>query len=309
MSFTSNPLQNISYHAFKFWLSCSLICLTFCSILNATEKAPISIPLWPDGAPGATGTEAKDKPQLIIHLPEKQTTSCAIVVCPGGGYGGLAMGHEGKDIATWLNGHGIAVFICDYRHRGKGYGHPAPLQDAQRAIRIVRKSAEKYHIDPDKIGILGFSAGGHLASTASTRFDDGDPKANDPVQKVSCRPDFSILCYPVISFNKPWTHYGSQRNLLGKDASEAVINSFSNETQVTSNTPPTFLFHTHEDTAVPPQNSIEYYLALKKHNVPAELHLFQKGRHGVGLGSNIEGTSQWPALCITWMKGAGFLKS
>ncbi len=264
--------------------------------------------LWPEGAPGANGTEAKDKPTLIIHLPAKdKATGCAIVVCPGGGYGGLAMDHEGKQIAAWLNGHGIAAFICDYRHRGKGYGHPAPLQDAQRAIRTVRARSKEFDVNPERIGILGFSAGGHLTSTALTHFDAGDSAAKDPVQQASCRPDFGVLCYPVIAFEQPFTHRGSQKNLLGENADPELVKSLSNELQVTKETPPTFLWHTFEDTGVPPENSIVFYQAMLKNKVPGELHIFEKGRHGVGLGKGIPGTEQWSELCIAWIQGRGLL--
>src|SRR6188472_1871310 len=193
--------------------------------------------LWPAGAPGAKGTEAKDKPTLIIYLPEKdKANGGAIVVCPGGGYGGLAMDHEGHQIARWLNENGIAAFICDYRHRGKGYGHPAPLEDAQRAIRTVRSRAKEFGVEPGKIGILGFSAGGHLTSTAVTHFDAGDSAASDSVMRASARPDFGILCYPVIAFDQPFTHRGSQRNLLGEGATADLVASLSNEKQVTDQT-------------------------------------------------------------------------
>jgi len=265
--------------------------------------------LWPAGAPGAKGSEAKDKPTLIIYLPEKEKANGgAIVVCPGGGYQHLAIDHEGHQIARWLNDNGIAAFICDYRHRGKGYGHPAPLDDAQRAIRTVRSRAKEFGVDPAKIGILGFSAGGHLTSSAVTHFDKGKADADDPIQKVSCRPDFGVLCYPVIAFNEKFTHVGSQKNLLGPDASEDLIKSMSSEKQVTSETPPCFLWHTYEDTGVPPENSVVFYLACIKNKVPAELHVYEKGRHGVGLGKGIAGTENWPTECIAWMKNHGFAK-
>jgi acetyl esterase/lipase len=260
--------------------------------------------LWPKGAPGALGDEVKDKPTLTIYLPAKPS-GAGIVICPGGGYGGLAMDHEGHQIGRWLNEHGIAGFICDYRHRGKGYGHPAPLQDAQRAIRTVRARAQEFGVDPTKIGILGFSAGGHLTSSALTHFDAGKTDAEDPIERVSCRPDFGVLCYPVIAFDQTFTHKGSQTNLLGKDASAELIASMSSERQVTDETPPCFVWHTTEDKGVPPENSLVFYSALIAHKVPAELHIFEKGRHGVGLGKDIPGTSAWPAACIAWLKGRG----
>lgn len=265
--------------------------------------------LWPHGAPGAKGMEAKDKPTLIIYLPEKEMANGgAVVICPGGGYQHLAMDHEGHQIARWLNENGIAAFICDYRHRGKGYGHPAPLEDAQRAIRTVRSRAKEFEIDPAKIGILGFSAGGHLTSSALTHFDKGKADSKDPIDQVSSRPDFGVLCYPVIAFSEKFTHVGSQNNLLGKDASPDLINSMSSEKQVTSETPPCFLWHTYEDTGVPPENSVVFYLACLKNKVPAELHVYEKGRHGIGLGKDVPGTSNWPVECLAWLKNHGFAK-
>ncbi len=262
--------------------------------------------LWPGGAPGALGQEAKDKPTLIIYLPDKPT-GAGIVVCPGGGYGGLAMDHEGHQIGRWLNEHGIAAFICDYRHRGKGYGQPAPLHDAQRAIRTVRSRADEFGVDREKIGILGFSAGGHLASSALTHFDAEKPDAEDPIERISCRPDFGVLCYPVIAFDQPFTHRGSQNNLLGKDPPADLVTSMSSEKRVTEQTPPCFLWHTSEDKAVPPENSVAFYSALIAHKVPAELHIFEKGRHGVGLAKDIPGTDAWPAACLAWLRGRGVI--
>lgn len=264
--------------------------------------------LWPDGAPGAQGEEAKDRPTLIAYIAEgENATDTAVVVCPGGGYGHLAMGHEGHDIAKHFNAQGVSAFIVDYRHRGKGYGHPAPLDDAQRAIRTVRANADAWGIDPAKIGVMGFSAGGHLASTAATHFDAGDENADDPIQRVSCRPDFAILCYAVIAFDEPYTHRGSQRNLLGEDASPELVRQFSNEKQVTPETPPTFLWHTDEDTVVPSENSAMFYLACKKNGVPAELHIYRKGRHGLGLAANIEGANEWPTQLKKWMQAIDML--
>jgi acetyl esterase/lipase len=231
----------------------------------------------------------------------------AVVVCPGGGYGGLAMDHEGHQIAEWLNSLGISAFILDYRHRNKGYGHPAPLQDAQRAIRTVRARHAEWNVNPDKIGILGFSAGGHLASTAATHFDEGSSASNDLIERVSCRPDFAVLCYPVIVFNSDYTHRGSQRNLLGDEAPADVVESLSNEKQVTPRTPPTFLFHTNEDEGVPAENSIAFYMALRKAKVPAELHIYEKGRHGIGLGRHVPGSREWPKALEAWLRNRELL--
>ena len=264
--------------------------------------------LWPAGAPGAKGTSDNDKPTLAISLPpEDKATGAAVVVCPGGGYGGLAMGYEGIDVGQWLNSHGIAAFVLKYRHKGSGYQHPSPLDDAQRAIRTVRARAAEFHVDPHKIGILGFSAGGHLASSAGTHFDPGKSDASDPIDRVSCRPDFLILCYPVISFVAPVTHQGSKKNLLGEDPDPKLVEKMSSELAVTPDTPPTFLWHTDADTGVPPENSVLFYLALKKAKIPAELHIYEKGRHGLGLGKDIPAVKTWPELAIEWMRGRGFL--
>ncbi len=263
--------------------------------------------LWPEGAPEAKGNDPeKDMPAITIYAPEKPNGT-AVVICPGGGYGHLAMGHEGRDIAEWMNSMGITGVVLEYRMGRGGYQHPVPLMDAQRAVRIVRARANELEINPARIGIMGFSAGGHLASTAGTHFDPGNPEAGDPIERVSSRPDFMILCYPVIAFDQPYTHKGSQRNLIGDTPSEELIRSLSNEKQVTSETPPTFLFHTDEDTGVPAENSVMFYLALRKAGVPAELHVYRKGRHGVGMAPDIEATSAWPEACRQWLRGLGML--
>ncbi|NLZ03852.1 MAG: alpha/beta hydrolase [Phycisphaerae bacterium] len=266
--------------------------------------------LWPAGGPGAKGAADGDIPKLTIYLPDKdKATGAAIVICPGGGYGHLAMDHEGHQIAQWLNSFGVAGFILQYRHRnsGAGYGHPAPLQDVQRAIRTVRSGADRWSVKPDRIGVLGFSAGGHLASTAVTHFDDKVYDPRDEIDKAGARPDFGVLIYPVISFVEPFTHVGSRQNLLGADAGKELIEKFSNERQVTAQTPPCFLIHTWEDTGVPAENSVYFCLAMRKARVPVEMHLFARGPHGFGLGQKIEGTSAWPTLCQNWMKVSGFL--
>lgn len=288
-----------------FTLSLFILYVLLCSQLAAGE--PMLKPLWPDGAPGALGEEEKDKPKLICYHLATKDAGPALVICPGGGYGNLAMGHEGHDIARWANSLGMSAYILDYRHRGKGYGHPIPLQDAQRAIRTVRANAADWHIDPAKIGILGFSAGGHLASSAITHFHDGTADADDVIEKVSSRPDFAVLCYPVIMFDSEFTHRGSQRNLLGDDADQELIDSLSSEKQVTEKTPPTFLFHTNADKGVPPENSIFFYLALRRAGVPAELHVFETGRHGVGLGKSILGTGDWSVACAKWLANRGVI--
>jgi len=262
--------------------------------------------LFPAGAPGATGDTDKDKPTLTIYQPaEGKANGCAVVICPGGGYGHLAVDHEGKQVGEWFNSFGVTAFMLKYRL--SPYRHPAPLLDAQRAIRTVRARAKEFGVDPNRVGILGFSAGGHLASTAATKFDKGNPEAKDEIDKVSCRPDFAILAYPVISFTEPFTHVGSRNNLLGKEAAPELIESLSNEKQVTADTPPTFLFHTNGDSGVPPENSIAFYLALRKVKVPAELHIYEKGGHGVGLAPKDPVLSTWPKRCEAWMGVRGLL--
>jgi acetyl esterase/lipase len=277
----------------------------------ATAAEPKVELLWPDGAPGAKGEAEGDKPTLTIYVPApEKATGAAVVICPGGGYGALAMDHEGHQIGQWLNSFGVAGFIVKYRHRnsGAGYGHPAPLQDAQRALRTVRSRAKEWGVDPNRIGILGFSAGGHLASSAATHFHESFYDAKDQIDRVSCRPDFAVLIYPVIAFGEPFTHMGSQKNLLGAEADPALVEKMSSEKQVTPQTPPTFLLSTWEDTAVPAENSIAFYLALRKAKVPAEMHIFLKGPHGFGLGKDRGAVSAWPMLCQKWMEESGFLQ-
>jgi len=286
--------------------SLSFFSVLLLSLGSLSAAEPTQHLLWPDGAPGALGDADKDKPRLLVSLPDKdKANGAAIVICPGGGYGGLAMGHEGHEIAAWVNSLGIAGLILDYRHRGKGYGHPHPLMDAQRAVRLARHNSKDWGIDPQRIGILGFSAGGHLASSALTHFKAGKADADDPVERLSSRPDFGVLCYAVIAFDEPYTHRGSQRNLLGADANPELVKKMSSEKQVTAETPPTFLWHTSEDKGVPAENSVQFFLALQRAGVVAELHVFEKGRHGVGLARDIPGTSAWPGRLHEWLKVRG----
>ncbi|MFO0901256.1 MAG: alpha/beta hydrolase [Pirellulales bacterium] len=294
--------MNLSYRSL---FACSLIALTLIAPSPAAAE-PKTEPLWPAGPPGKLGEGKGHEPNLTFWLPPAdKAQGTAIVVCPGGGYGHLAVDHEGKQIGQWLNSLGIAAAVLEYRHSAQGYRHPIPLGDAQRAIRTLRARAKELKIDPAKIGILGFSAGGHLASTASTKFDAGKPDAADPIERVSSRPDFAVLVYPVISFVDKSAHQGSARNLLGEKATAEQLAGLSNETQVTADTPPTFLMHTGEDTGVPPENSVLYYLALRKAGVPAELHIYEKGAHGQGLAPKTPGTRDWPKACAEWLKGRG----
>jgi acetyl esterase/lipase len=274
------------------------------------------LPLWPGGVPGAVGSEPeRDIPTLTVYLaaPEKGTGS-AVVVCPGGGYGMLADQHEGKEVAEWLNSLGVTAFVLKYR-LGPRYHHPAMINDANRAIRTVRAGSAQWKLDPKRIAILGFSAGGHLASTAATHFDAGKLDAADPIERVSSRPDRAILVYPVVALATPFGHSGSLRNLLGENPSQEMVESLSNERQVTKDTPPTFLAHTDADKGVPAENSILFALALRKAGVPVELHLFERGQHGLGLGKGAKqfkiagdpAFQEWPKLCAIWMKNQGFL--
>ncbi|HYV29067.1 MAG TPA: alpha/beta hydrolase [Candidatus Eisenbacteria bacterium] len=262
-----------------------------------------AISLWPEGAPGALGKDDKDIPTLTPYPANPaEASGAAMVVCPGGGYGGLAP-HEGKDYALWLNEHGITAFVLEYRLGANGYRHPRMLEDAARALRLVRGRADEWKVDPKRIGIMGSSAGGHLASTLLTHFDSGDPGAMDPIERQSSRPDLGILCYPVISMG-PNTHQGSKNNLLGKDPAPELVKLLSNELQVTAKTPPCFVWHTWEDKAVKVENSLEFAAALQKAGVPFDLHIYQKGAHGIGLANG----HPWTKDCLFWLKTQGFVK-
>jgi acetyl esterase/lipase len=285
-----------------------LLIVGLASVLRGQQQAqePEVVVLWPGGAPGAMGNEDADRPTLTLYpAPEEPYTGTGVVVCPGGGYRNLAMDHEGVQIARWLNSIGVAGFVLKYR-LGPRYHHPAPLADAQRALRYVRLNAERFHIDRGRVGIWGFSAGGHLASTAATHFDRGDPGAAEMIDRMSARPDFAILGYPVISFTE-YVHEGSRRNLLGENPDPKLVELLSNEKQVTADTPPTFLFHTNEDPGVPPENSVLFYLALRKAGVPAELHIYERGRHGVGLAPTDPVLSSWPRRLADWLYSRGLL--
>jgi len=271
-----------------------------------SQAPPQTFPLWEHDAPGAMGREDDDIPTLTYY-PALHGAPTAVIVAPGGGYRGLAMNHEGRQVANWLNAAGITAFVLKYR-LGPRYHHPIELGDAQRAIRMVRTHAAEYGVKPDRIGMMGFSAGGHLTSTAETHFDSGDPNAPDPIDRASSRPDFAILCYPVISFTAPYAHKGSAQALLGDSPDPRLVDDLSNDLRVTTLTPPTFLFSTSEDTGVPAENSVAFYLALHKEHVPAELHVFQKGPHGVGLDLGDPALGEWPKLLLNWMRGLGLME-
>ena len=281
-----------------------LIC-ALCATTSFAQTAPQTVLLWPDGAPGAQGNTDSDKPSLTIYpASDANKLPVAVVVCPGGSYHNLEMNYEGQQIAEWLNHLGISAFVLKYR-LGPKYHFPVELWDAQRAIRYVRARAGEFGIRPNRIGIWGFSAGGHLASTAGTHFDFGDRDAVDRIDRPSSRPDFMILAYPVITMEAPYVHLGSRDNLLGEKPDPALVLSLSNQTQVTSETPPAFLFHTSDDNVVPVQNSIEFYLALRKAGVPAEMHIYLHGRHGVGLAQDDPVLRSWPDRLADWMKAQG----
>ncbi|MGH9515449.1 MAG: alpha/beta hydrolase [Terriglobales bacterium] len=279
--------------------------------VRATERRlsaePQTFPLWKSGAPGAQGKAAEDTPTLTIYLPSHPTKSdTGVIVAPGGSYKVLAMNHEGRQVANWLNSLGMTAFVLKYR-LGPKYHHPIQLRDAQRAIRVVRSRAKEFGIRPDRIGIMGFSAGGHLAATVGTHYDHGDNSASDPIDRMSCRPDFLVLAYPVISFVAPYSHSASARNLLGDDPDMKMREELSNELHVTPDTPPTFLFSTSTDKVVPAENSVAFYLALHTAGVAAELHIFQKGPHVVGLDSADPVLGIWPTLLANWMRQRGLL--
>jgi len=283
----------------------------------------LTIKLWPDGIPGSitdasyvekittvdgriTRCERVVNPDLTVFLPAPdKANGAAVLICPGGGYGALAFDHEGNAIAKWLNDNGIAGIILKYRlpsdqiMKDKSTG---PLQDAQEAMRVIRRNASDWKIDPGKVGVIGFSAGGHLASTLSTHYAE---KVYEVKDNSSARPDFSLLIYPVVSFDTTITHRGSRNNLIGIKPDARLVERFSNELQITNETPPAFLVHSADDKAVPVMNSIGYFKGLQKNNIPAELHVFQKGGHGYGLAIDRGTESSWPDLCIRWLKQIG----
>jgi acetyl esterase/lipase len=265
----------------------------------------VSQPLWPDPATQPGGPHPDGLPTITPYLPPAPHAPVgAVVVCPGGGYSRRAP-HEGEPVARWLVSLGLAAFVLDYRVAPAR--HPLPLGDVQRGVRTVRASARHWGVDPRRVAVLGFSAGGHLAATIATHFDAGDPAAQDAVERVGCRPDAAILCYPVITFGEQHSHAGSMRNLLGEDPSQELRRHLSNELQVSPQTPPTFLWHTAEDAAVPVENSLLFAAALAHHGVPFELHVFPRGRHGLGLAGDLPAVGAWTGLCRVWLDGLGFL--
>ena len=270
-------------------------------------RALPEIPLWANGAPGALGATPADQPLMTPYLPPAGTANgTAVVIFPGGGYQHLAMDHEGSAIANWLAGVGVTTFVVRYR-LGPAYHHPTMLGDAQRAIRIARTRAAEWGIDPRRLGVIGFSAGGHLASTTGTHFDAGSAASADPIERASSRPDFMILIYPVITMRDSVTHNGSRLNLLGREPAPELVRLLSNEMQVTAETPPAFLVHTTDDRTVPVENSVLFYESLKRNGVPAELHVFEHGSHGFGLAPTDPVLAEWATLCESWMRRHGWL--
>jgi acetyl esterase/lipase len=302
-----------------------LFVLLFIMNVLIVRGQTVTLKLWPDGIPGSisdpsyveniTITDGKTircekviTPDLTVFLPApEKANGAAVMICPGGGYGALAFDHEGNAIAKWLNDNGIAGIILKYRlpsdqiMKDKTVG---PLQDAQEAMRVIRRHSSEWKIDPKRIGVIGFSAGGHLASTISTHYAE---KVYDVRDNTSARPDFSLLIYPVVSMDTLVTHMGSRNNLLGLKPGNDLVKRFSNELQITADTPPAFLVHSSDDNAVPVMNSIGYYKGLQKNKIPAELHIFQKGGHGYGLGTGKGTESSWPDLCIKWLKAMGLI--
>lgn len=300
-----------------------LLVIVICLFHNGYAQSEV-LTLWPNGVPGSIQSEtynessdSKDNwtkaskvtnPRIDCYLADEAiNTGTAVVVCPGGGYSVLAIGHEGRDIALWFNKMGISAFVLKYRLPSdeimvdKSVG---PLQDVQEAIRTVRRNAVKWKINPEKIGVMGFSAGGHLASTASTHFNE---KVYTPIDTTSARPDFSILIYPVVTMDTAFTHKGSRVNLIGENPTEEQVKRFSNELQVNAQTPPAFLVHSLDDRVVPVQNSINYALNMKANKVACELHIYPYGGHGYGLGRSERTESTWPEACKKWMIVEGFL--
>lgn len=295
-----------------------LFIFVFLSLSGQTQNT--TMPLWEEDIPNykpSDETEQADtngivriskvqKPDMAVYLPSKtNATGQAVVICPGGGYSILAYDWEGTDIAKWLNSKGIAGIVLKYRLPGSESNivrHKSPLLDAQRAIRLTRYHADEWNIHPDRIGVMGFSAGGHLASTLGTHFDEVKSGIEDPAAMASSRPDFMVLVYPVISFDPKFGHIGSRNNLIGKDPGQELINRFSNEKQVTANTPPTFLVHAGDDEGVPVENSLMFYKALQENDVPAEMHIYPEGGHGFGLALENKHLHTWTDLCIDWMK-------
>lgn len=257
--------------------------------------------LWPDGAPYQAEEAGEGRPRLEAYPVLGDKPAGCVIVCPGGGYARRAE-HEGRPIAEWLNSLGVAAFVLHYRVSPNR--HPAPLEDCKRAIRWVRSRADEFGIDPDKLGILGFSAGGHAAAMAGVHHEPGNPEAQDPLERFSSRPDALVLCYPVISFVQAY-HAGSMRNLLGEQPEQSLRERMSGELAANSETPPTFLWHTADDAGVPVENSLMFAAALSRHKVPFDLHVYESGRHGLGLAEAHPQAYAWTMECANWLRKRG----
>ena len=281
-------------------------------VANAFAQDKV-LKVWPNGAPTHNGMDEPEEKydgvrvrkvseaEIYVYLPEQEkNTGAALVICPGGGYWIEAMDHEGYDMAEFLKEKGIAGIVLKYR---LPYGHhEIPSGDARRALRIVRNNAKEWGINPMKIGIAGSSAGGHLASTVGTKFDTGKMESADPIEKLSCRPDFMLLLYPVITFNEEFGHMGSRKNLIGETNDWKLVEQYSNELHATTDTPPTFLILADDEKTVVPQNSVKFYLALKENKVPTEIQIFKSGGHGFGMNKNNLPVNEWPELFYNWLK-------
>ena len=288
-------------------LAASLCTIGLLCLAPVSARAQTPISLWPNGAPAALGTAPDDQPQITPYLPAGKSNGTAVVIFPGGGYQHLSMEKEGSDIAKWLNRSGVAAFVVKYR-LGPKYHHPTELGDAQRAIRTVRSRATEWNVDPRRVGVIGFSAGGHLASTTGTHFDAGAASSSDAIERMSSRPDFMLLIYPVITLrDSALMHRGSRVNLLGATPDPALVQLLSSETQVTRETPPTFLVHATDDKTVPVENSLMFYQALKNAGVLAEMHVFEYGGHGFGMAPTDPVLNAWTTLCESWMRRHGWL--
>jgi acetyl esterase/lipase len=275
-----------------------------------TPTEPV-VPLWDGPAPHSLGNGPDDIPTLTLYLPKNTTApTSAILVCPGGGYQGLAIDHEGYSEGRYFRDKNVAAFVLTYRLPAKGYRHPVPLLDIQRAVRLIRSRAKEWNLNPAQLGVMGFSAGGHLSSTLITHFDAGNPRAKDPVDQQSCRPEYGVLVYPVISMIADFTHIGSRDNLLGPNPEPALVKNLSNETQVTPQTPPTLLVHAADDEGVPIAHSRLMLAALQKAGVHSKLHEYPVGGHGFGHGPNEWNNNEpegWLDRVYDWIKAQGFM--
>ncbi len=262
--------------------------------------------LWPQGVPTPAHSQGTAEPSLAVFEPAVgMANGAAIIVCPGGGYRSLA-DHEAQPVAEWLTTLGITAALLRYR-LGPRARHPAMLEDVQRAIRTVRAQASRWSVNPGRVGVLGFSAGGHLASMAATHFSPGEPGAVDPVERVSSRPDVAILVYPVITLDGPFAHAGSRDHLLGDSPASEIVRRLSSDLQVTPDTPPTFLIHGSADEGVPCENSLLMATALSRARIPFELHIYEGGRHGFGMQPTAPSVSPWTERCAEWLQARGFL--